>query len=246
MWKTKFGKCIYTSPSGYKVYQNLFYRWLTLGSTALQTVINRRKPHIPILYYIPALTLMARMYPGTICLLGLGGAGIGLMLPKATIVAVEISEEVIDIAKYFFFADKLNHLTIVCNNALSFVKTTEETYPHLIIDLYSANHFPPECAHDEFFISCKRIITEDGFLAINLANINEQWTIFRFVKKHFSHTLVIPIKNSSNMIILASKSTNKELFLNKINETQAFRRIIWVENWGYVGEYKMLPRCFLV
>ncbi|WP_115704882.1 spermidine synthase [Legionella sainthelensi] len=238
MWQTKMGTCIYTSPSGYKVYQNLFYRWLTLGSDALQTVINRHSPHKPILYYLPALTLMARNYPGTICLLGLGGAGIPLMLHDKPLVAVDNSEEVIEIAKQFFIADHLKHLTIVHENAMDYVENCKTTFSHLIVDLYNADHFPSECAHEAFFSSCKKIITENGFFAINLANLNEQYPLFQLLKKQFKNTLIIPIKNSANMVIYAVKSDNMESFINKMEQTAAFKRVIWVESWGYVGDYK--------
>ncbi|MBI2785231.1 MAG: hypothetical protein HYX60_02535 [Legionella longbeachae] len=238
MWKTILGRCIYTSPSGYKVYQNLFYRWLTLGSNALQTVINRHSPHKPGLYYLPALTLMARKYPGTTCLLGLGGAGVALMLNDSSVTAIDNSEEVIDIAKRFFMIENLKNLTVIHNNAMNYVQSCTERYSHLIVDLYNANHFPPECINDEFFVSCKNIITEDGVLAINLANTKEQWPIFQLVKKQFSHTLVIPVKKSANIVILAFPNKGKELFINKINETNTFKRILWVDSWGYVGDYK--------
>lgn len=238
MWKTKLGTCIYTSPSGYKVYQNLFYRWLTLGSNALQTVINRRNPHKPVLYYLPALTLMARKSPGTICLLGLGGAGIPLMFDNTPLIAIDNSEEVIEIAKRFFMINHLKNLTIVHENAINYVQNCNTTFPHLIVDLYNANHFPPECAHETFFNACKQILTENGFFAINLANIREQYFLFQQVKKQFNNTLVIPIKNSANMVVYAAKTENKDLFINKMKETAAFKRIIWVDSWGYVGDYK--------
>lgn len=238
MWKTKLRSCIYTSPSGYKVYQNACYRWLTLGSNALQTVINRYKPYKPVLYYLPALTLMARKYPGTVCMLGLGGAGVALMLNDMPLIAVDNSEEVIDIAKRFFIMDRLKNLTIIHENAMDYVQQCERNFTHLIVDLYNANHFPPECGHTDFFASCKKIITEDGFLAINLANIKEQYSIFQLVKNHFKNTLVIPIRKSANMVIFAAKNDNKELFVNKIKQTAAFKRIIWVDSWGYVGDYK--------
>lgn len=238
MWKTKLGTCIYTSPSGYKVYQNACYRWLTLGSNALQTVINRHKPHNPVLHYLPALTLMARKYPEVTCMLGLGGAGVALMLKDAPLIAVDNSEEVIDIAKRFFMIDNLNNLTVIHDNAMAYVEKCEINFTHLIVDLYNANHFPPECTNADFFASCKRIITENGFLAVNLANIKEQRPIFQLIKNQFNHTLVIPIRKSANMVIVASKNESKELFINKIKETDAFKRIIWVDSWGYVGDYK--------
>ncbi|WP_454780821.1 spermidine synthase [Legionella sp. WA2022007384] len=238
MWKTKLGRCIYTSPSGYKVYQNGCYRWLTLGSNALQTVINRHKPHKPVLYYLPALTIMARNDPGVTCLLGLGGAGVALMLKDAPIIAVDNSEEVIEIAKRFFMIDRLKNLTVIHENAVDYVQKCEINFTHLIVDLYNANHFPPECANTQFFASCKRIITENGILAVNLANIKEQYPIFQLIKNQFNHTLVVPIRKSANMVILAAKNESKELFMEKIKETGAFKRIIWVDSWGYVGDYK--------
>ncbi|KTD00381.1 hypothetical protein OQJ19_15900 [Fluoribacter gormanii] len=238
MWKTKLGTCIYTSPSGYKVYQNACYRWLKLGSNALQTVINRHNPHKPGLYYLPALTLMARKYLGPTCMLGLGGAGVALMLKDIPLIAVDNSEEVIEIAKRFFIIDRLKNLTIIHENAMDYVQKCELHFSHLIVDLYNANHFPPECANAQFFASCKKIITEDGVLAVNLANIKEQYPIFQLIKNQFSHTLVIPIRQSANMVILAAKNDSKELFIKKINETDAFKRIIWVDSWGYVGDYK--------
>ncbi|TAL62590.1 MAG: hypothetical protein EPN84_06225, partial [Legionella sp.] len=95
MLQTRWGKCIYVSPSGYEVYQNLFYRWLTLGTSALQTVINLRKPEKPVLHYLPMLSLMARHLPAETCLLGLGGGGILHLLRGTTtqaLCAVEMSE----------------------------------------------------------------------------------------------------------------------------------------------------------
>lgn len=241
MWKTKLGRCIYESPSGFKVYQNLCYRWLTLGSNALQTVICRWRPSKPILYYLPALTLMARHTPAPTCLLGLGGAGVALMLSPETssppLVAVDNSDEVIDIAKRFFMISDLKNLTLVHENAADYVQKDNIIYSHLLIDLYNAHHFPPECANEHFFKSCAKIITDDGFLALNLAKSKEQWPIFQIVKQQFKQTLVIPIKKSANMIIIASPHNDKELFIKKLEKTGELKRIIWVNSWGFVGDY---------
>lgn len=241
MWKTKFGKCIYESPSGYKVYQNFFYRWLTLGSSALQTVINRYYPQRPILHYLPALTLMVRQYPGKSCLLGLGGAGIPLMLSTqqepSPLIVIDNSDEIIDIAKRFFITRNLKNLTIIHEDAEHYVANTKTIYPHLMIDLYNANYFPPECHNDDFFSSCQKIVSKEGFLTINLANIKEQKPIFQLLKKHFKHTLIIPIKKSANIVIIASNKESKELFFEQISKSGELKRIIWVESWGYVANY---------
>ncbi len=136
MWKTKFGKCIFTSPSGYKVYQNFFYRWLTLGSNALQTMINRCAPEKPVLHYLPALTLTARHYPEDSCLLGLGGAGVAHLLaakqPHLSLTAIDSSQEVIDIAKQFFMVERIAGLTIAFYNAANYVEECSLSYLSLI------------------------------------------------------------------------------------------------------------------
>ena len=241
MWKTNLGKCIYTSPSGYKVVQNAIYRWLTLGSDALQTVINRRIPQNPILHYLPALTLMARYFPDNCCLLGLGGAGIPHMLkaitPNQSITAVECSEEVIQIAKDYFMVNQLPKLEIIHQNASEFVQNCSSLYKHLIVDLYDAHHFPKECTTDNFFISCQNRLTEDGFLAVNLANYKEQWLLVQTMKKHFNASLVIPIKHCANLVLIAAKNPNKELFIEQINATGELKNISWTQSWGTLGEY---------
>lgn len=240
-WRTKFGRCIYVSPSGYKVYQNFFYRWLTLGSNALQTVLWRPNPTKPVLYYIPVLTLMACKFPGPCCVLGLGGASVPRVLksenPEQDIVIVDNSEEVIDIAKRFFMVDSISGLTIVHQNASNYVRECSAQYKHFIVDLYDANNFPAECNNEEFFIHIQNRLTEDGFLEINLANYKEQWPIYQLIKKHFKNTLVIPIKKSANMVIIATAHGSHDFFINQIESSHDFKNIVWMDSWGFVAKY---------
>lgn len=240
-WKTKFGTCIYVSPSGYKVYQNFFYRWLTLGSNALQTVIFRYNPKKAVLYYIPVLTIMARHYPGTTCLLGLGGASVAQILSAQKsvqpIIAVDSSAEIIDIAKRFFMVDSIPGLTIIQQNANEFIRDGNAQYRHILIDLYDANNFPVECNNIEFFSRVKNKLTADGFLAVNLANYKEQWPIFQLLKKLFKNTLVIPIKKSANIVIIATTHGSHNDFMNQIKSSHNFKKIVWIDSWGFVGEY---------
>lgn len=240
MWQTLFGRCIYESPSGYKVYQNPLYRWLTLGSTALQTVINRYNPQKPVLHYLPELTLMARYSPGRSCLLGLGGAGaahlLGSTYPDQTLVAVEKSNEVIQIAEQFFLTHQLHNLSIIHQSACDFINENKDLYMHIMIDLYDANHYPDECNNDLFFHSCKTSLDKNGFLAVNLANVKEQWPIFQLIKKQFKINLVLPVKKSANMVIISTNNDNKELFFDQIKNTGEIKKIIWESSWGYVGQ----------
>ncbi|CAM2988355.1 spermidine synthase [Legionella worsleiensis] len=241
MWKTKFGHCIYTSSSGFQVFENPGYRWLTLGSSALQTVINKRKPYKPILRYLPSLSLMTRHYPENCCVLGLGGGGIAHMLfhnnPNQPITAVECSEEIIQIAKQFFMVQRLTNLKIIHQNAEDFLQEKNFEYKHLIVDLYDAHHFPQECATDDFFNSCRNSLKEDGFLAVNLANYKEQWALVQTIKQHFTATIIIPVKHCANLIVIASRNSSKEILMDSIVATKEIKKLVWTHSWGLVGEY---------
>lgn len=238
-WFTKFSKCIYTSPSGYKVYENFLYRWLTLDSHVLQTVINKRSPKRPVLYYVPALTLMARTKPNHCCILGLGGAGVVQVLASFPfpITAVDNSDEIIHIAQRYFMIDKINNLNIIHQSAELYLEQCTKRYTHLLIDLYNAQSFPPECNHEQFFLNCKKSLTPDGFMAVNLANTKEQHPILQLIKHHFINTLTIPIKNCANMVIIASNHERRDEFVNNILETKEITKVMLVSSWGYVGKY---------
>ena len=237
-WFTKFGRCVYTSPSGYKVYENYFFRWLTLDSTVLQSIINKKRPSKPVLYYLPALTLMPRIYPKECCLLGLGGAGAVQVLSSypLSITAVDNSQEIIQIAKQYFMIDKAPLLKIVHQSAELYLDQCTTSYGHLLVDLYNAQSFPPECNNELFFFQCKNRLTPDGFLSVNLANSKEQHPILQLIKKHFTNTMVIPIKKCANMVIIASNHQSKEEFIDIFLNSKEIKKIALVSSWGYVAE----------
>ncbi len=239
-WFTKFGKCIYTSPSGYKVYDNILYRWLTLDSDVLQTVINKIMIKSPILYYVPALTLMTRNQPEDACILGLGGAGVvhGLSSFPFSITAVEISSEVIDIAKKYFKIDSLSNLELVHQPAELYLEQNTKQFGHIMVDLYNAQSFPPECNSTHFFLQCKNNLKENGFLAVNLANSKEQYAIFQLIKEHFTNTMVIPVEKCANMVIIASNHQQKDEFLDAIQQCKKIKKISLMNYWGYVAKLR--------
>lgn len=242
MWQTKFKRCIYTSPSGFKVYQNLLFRWLTLNSEALQTMVWRKNLGRPVLYYMSAFTLMARHHWGSVCLLGLGGGGVAHYLNKQSgysdITILDNSQQVIDIANRFFSVEQLPQMTLIHQNANDYVLSCNKNYSHILIDLYNSHHFPHECTNEEFFQNCKRCLTPDGYLAINLANYKEQESILVLIKTLFKNIIAMPISNCGNMVLLASNSNDKAGFITQLEKTQEVYNIHWMDFWGYVAEVR--------
>lgn len=242
MWKTTCGKCIYQSPTGISVYQNLFFRWLKFEGPSIQTLINRIIPSHPELYYIKILTLLPQLIPGPICMLGLGGGGalhaLSPIIRETNIVVVEKDQEVIEIATKFFKLARLKPITLIHQDAVDFVKNSTQQFRHLLIDIFNSEQFPISCFNEDFFHQCARLLLPGGILAINLANPNEQWPIFLMLKESFGRTLLsVPIQKSANMILFASNETESYL-LNTFKPLKQMRHLYWHPKWGNVGKFK--------
>lgn len=240
MWKTLAGRCIYQAPNGAKVHQNIFFRWLTLGSDALQTLINRRAPEKPELGYIHPLALAVRKQPAECCLLGLGGAGVAhalaTYLGDFKIIAVENNRDVINIASSYFMADKLKNLTVIEQDANLFVKQGLSRFQHLLVDLYESHAFPRQCNTMDFFINCKRLLLPDGIMALNITNIQEQWSLFNYVREIFSkRTVTLPVKGAANLIVLACNSSTAAPLLDLLTSCGDLKELKWDTRWGCIA-----------
>lgn len=242
MWKTYFGRCIYRS-SQVEVYDNGIYRWLTLGSSALQTVLYKRNPLKAGLYYIDPLILAAKLMPANCCLLGLGGGSVihslSPFLGEHRLTCVEYDEEIIEVAHRFFQISKYQSFDIVHQDASIYLKNSSQKYGHILVDLFDANHFPANCYQEEFFSYCKKSLTDDGLLAVNLANTHEQKPIFDWINQHFDGaTLTIPVKGCANMIIFAANKSRIADFIDKIFETKQLKQLNWDAQWGKIAILK--------
>lgn len=240
MWKTFRGKCIYKSAKGTQVFQNILFRWLKFNSNALQTLLNRYFPHRPGLYYIKLLTVFARLKPAECCMFGLGGAGAAHSLnnqSKQKLTVIEYDEEIIEISKRFFMLDTINNLEVIHQDAQLFAKETKRTFDHILIDLFTADSFPHQCNTEEFFSNCRRILTDNGILAINLAYSNEQWPILQLIKTSFSYaTITVPVQKSANIIIYATKTDSIDSLLETLKHNKKLKQVFWDAKWGCVAE----------
>lgn len=239
-WKTFAGRCIYQGTHGIRVYQNIFFRWLRFDSRALQSLINRYFPARPELYYLKPLISMAEKNPGNCCILGLGGAGAvhALTAPLRAfhITVVESEAEVIAVAERFFMTKQLSNVTIIHQDASEFVQHSQDQFAHLLVDLFNADCFPHHCNNETFFSHCQRLLTSEGILAVNLANSYEQKPILEIIRRLFCrNTLVIPVKRSANIIILASNQQRSSELADFLIKQQLIKKVCWDSEWGYVG-----------
>ncbi|MCR9192627.1 MAG: hypothetical protein NXI01_08205 [Gammaproteobacteria bacterium] len=234
-WKTLAGRCIYRS-SELEVMQNPVYRWLMFQNHRhLQTVLRRHQPHKPALTYLQPFTAALKAQPGPACLLGLGGGAIVHMAGPYLQTAVEVNPEVIAVAKRYFITPPPHHLNLIPQDAHTFVTQCTEQYQHLLIDIYTATGFPQSCTHSDFFSHCKRLLSPNGILALNLVNITQEFAVFNQLRAIFEQaTLCIPVPSSANMIVLASPS--KAHLMAMIQNHPTLKRLIWDGIFGYMAK----------
>lgn len=243
MWKTFAGRCIYQSPQGIRIFQNILFRWLKFDSEALQSVLNRYLPQKPELKYIKSLILAAQLQPDDCCMLGLGGGGVAHALSpflrQSKLVIVEKNAEVIELAQSFFMLNRLKNIIITHEDASLFMSKNANKFQHLLVDLFTADTFPAECSTEEFFMHCKQNLKPGGILVINLANSREHLALFQLIQKQFLQaTLVMPVSGKANLIVFAQNSDTINPFLTLLKENRRLKELYWTGTWGYVGKLK--------
>lgn len=237
-WKARLGHCIYQTQSGIAVHQNFLYRWLTMNSPALQTLIHRRNPHKIGLNYIPHLIIAVCAQPAASCLLGLGGGGVAHalsgILKSYPLQAIENNHEIIQIGLDYFMLDNLSNLHTAQLDAAQFVLQSQQQYQHLLIDLANQYHFPEACCHQDFFLRCKALLYPGGVLAINLAYFIDQQVIYTYLEQLFhGRTVVLPVRGTANMVILAYNGSVMTTFLDMIKPFT--KKLFWDRQWGYIA-----------
>ena len=241
-WKTFNQQLIYESKNNLYVYENQVYRWLTLNSNMIQTLINKYQPHKPSLTYIKAITLGIKNIPAPSCLLGLGGGGLAHFIDNLNVklTTVEISDEIINLSRKYFMINKLKNLDIIHQDANLFVKNHFQQYQHLIIDIYNATTFPSACMNYEFFENCKLMLKKNGMLAINIVGVNEYLEVSQLLKTVFNNKIVsIPIKNTANFIIYAMNGNDINPLLTLLKNSQEIKSLSWNQEFGYVAIMRM-------
>jgi len=240
MKKTWFGKCIYQSNTGAKVHQNFFYRWLTLGGNELHSMINRRNPHRISLNYIHQLIFAILERPSEYCLLGLGGAGVihalEPCLHQRNNVAVENNADIITIAHSYFYSKSIKNLNIIQQDAAQYVQTCHRKFGHVLVDLFGKESFPAQCNTQEFFNHCKRLLLPDGFLAVNITDLNEESSTLRHIRNTFSNkTVLLPVKGASNVIALCCNSESLDYLINILTNSAQVKSLSWDSDLGCIA-----------
>lgn len=109
----------------------------------------------------------------SILVLGLGGGSVVFSLREkfkyeGKIVAVELDQKLIDIARDEFSIVSTNNLTIHNNDAFEFIKKCKNPFDLIIVDLFIDNVVPEKFYSEEFCQNLSNAVSQKGSILYNL------------------------------------------------------------------------------
>lgn len=166
-------------------------------------------------YYLTLPHLIAHDKPLHGLIVGLAGGTISSQLldvygNSLTLDGVEIDKTIIDLG-YTYFDMAREGLTVIHDDGRMFVRSTENTYDFVVLDMYSNQlYIPFHMITKEFFDELKTILAPDGIVAMNAnaLDINSPLlhTLTNTLHTSFEYVSVTPSGGPHNFMILASNT----------------------------------------
>jgi len=211
-------KVLYEGDSLYhhiRVSEQDGYRYLSFnrarGSQSKVSVsdpLSLQFPYTKAAFIVPAFL---DNKPGKILLIGLGGGSIPAAMarcyPDADIEVVDIDEDVVDVAKKYFYFKQSSNMKITVMDGRRFLRRSEERYDIIFLDAYDDMSIPFHLTTREFFEIVRQRLSEGGIVASNIWGPNTDEFYLSEVKTYqdlFSNVYLVDAVPSNNYIIIAS------------------------------------------
>lgn len=193
------------------VFDQRRHRVLTFDSVFEQSKIERRKPYLPVHEYNRAMLLpLAWQSPAHATVLGLGGGvlvnAIHRLLPDCMIDAVELRQQVVDVAREFFDLADADTIRITVSDARPALRRLSDASTDLILtDLYGADRMSPAVSQSRFIDQCERVLSARGWLAVNYHRLPDARSpMFQHIRRLFASVLLFKSR-TNNYVLYASK-----------------------------------------
>lgn len=183
-------------------------RSLYFASSNLQSSMALSEPHRLVLSYTNFMmfSLLLRT-PERVALIGVGAGSLIRFLhhhfPNCRIDAVEVSPEIIKLAKGFFGLPDSSSITLHCRDGCHFLADCPDGYYDLILfDAFTASGMAPSVYSLTSFQLAAAALTEDGFISCNLWSgvAVEQQRIRENLAECFRHLIYLPVPRKGNCI----------------------------------------------
>lgn len=179
---------------------------------ARQSVVKLGDPdHLALPYARVALVGLALSEdPRRMLVVGLGGGTLPMFLrkhyPNATIDAVDIDPEIVDVAKKFFGfrEDKLMNAHV--GDGREFIDKVRQPYDVIFLDAFGSDNIPAHLTTEEFMRSVRRAVSPDGVVVGNLwgSIANPLYdSMVRTYQEVFEGLSILEVRDAANVIVLA-------------------------------------------
>lgn len=185
-------------------------RSLYLGSPTVQSSMSLAHPNDLILDYTKAMMsfLLFHVRVHSVACIGLGGGSIPKfirkMLPEINICVIENSQQVINVARqYFFLPENDEKLSVVYSDGITWIDSAGE-YDVIMLDAFDGSGVPTGFTDDEFIRKIKNHLTYQGIYIQNLwSNDPQLKSRIKQIETTFDQIALIPTPKGGNIVALA-------------------------------------------
>lgn len=148
--------------------------------------------------------------PRRFLVVGLGGGTLPMFLrkyyPNATIDAVDIDPEIVDVAKKFFGFREDDLMNAHVGDGRQFIEKLRQPYDVIFLDAFGANSIPAHLTTQEFLQAVRRAVTPGGVVVGNVwgRSANPLYdSMVRTYQEVFDELVILDVRGAGNMILLA-------------------------------------------
>jgi spermidine synthase len=241
----KLLKRIETENSYIEVRENKNYRWMSFDKEVIQTLVNKKLPHESTLGHIKELLNVFNFIkkPREILMMGLGGGALIHSLkyhyPEVHTTAVEISKDVIELAKEFFYLSaSSNYYSLICGDIQDYLIRPRKKIDIIFVDMYIDGEMPDFYYEPVFHRKVHKNLKMNGVAAYNLLcdKAHEFEVIVKLIREAFEHqTLCVPVDKFHNVILYAFKSAKYKDFIYEQEQQRSLKNLTYDIQLGLIG-----------
>ena len=189
-------------------------RTLHIGSDTVQSSMRIARPNDLEVSYTRSMMafLLFKPEPATVLMIGLGGGSIAKFiyhqLPRTRTIAIEVSSQVVDIARqYFCVPHNDDRLDIIATDGAAYVRDHAIGADVMVVDGYDAESQVEALCSPAFYRDCARALTDDGILVVNLWGGDRNFTtcVNRLAKAFDGLVACLPAGKPGNIAAFAFK-----------------------------------------
>lgn len=189
-------------------------RTLHIGSDTVQSAMRLAHPNDLELSYTRSMMAFLLFVPAPrrALLIGLGGGSLAKFLyhrlPSAHVKAVEVSPQVVAIARNYFHVPANDpRLEIVVADGAEYIAREDAAADAVIVDGYDADAHAEELASKSFYAACRERLNPGGMFVVNLWGGDRNFaTLLKRIEGAFPEgTLCLPAERPGNVIVFGFK-----------------------------------------